>query len=130
VPLPPPEPHSPSSLELYRTKLEIFLQNTVEGYNRKLIAYGKNLDLLDQRFRKAMANGVCTSTEYETLKDKLDLEQGKVGSDYIEPYHECVNAYKQYFKWYQHELARIRLSAYELEMRGDRFVERLATRRS
>src|SRR5262249_48898906 len=79
VPSPPPEPHSPSSLELYRTKLEIFLQNTVEGYNRKLIAFGKNLDLLDQRFRNAMANGFCASTEYETLKDKLDLEQGKIG---------------------------------------------------
>jgi len=102
VPSPlPADAESSSSLELYRTKLEIYRQNIIEGYNKKLIAYGETLKALDKRFRRAMENGACSPAEYETLKDELAPELTKTGSDYLDPYYESLNAYKAWVKWYQ-----------------------------
>ena len=110
APAPPAEPASISSLEIYRAKLEIYRQNDVEGYNRKLIAYGDILKRLDQKFRKALSNGVCTPVEYDTLKEQLDQELTKIGSEYIDLYHRGLTPYTEYMKWCKIEIARKRLA--------------------
>lgn len=100
---PPSPPLSQPALDLFHVKLQLFLTNTVEGYNNKLIAYTKALDRFDKEAKRAIGLGRCSQEEYDAIRIQVDEELAKSSADYLEPYRQGVNAYREYDKWYYSE---------------------------
>jgi len=80
IPDPPAQPFSQSALEIFRVKLDLYRENSVEGYNNKLVAYSISLDRLDTELRSK-----CSPAEYEAVRSQIDEQLMKVRLDYLEP---------------------------------------------
>jgi hypothetical protein len=88
-----------TSLEIFRVQLELYRKNTVEAYNRRLLAYGDELDRLDKEARKNLASGRCPLKKYETYRDQIAERQRKIRSEYRELYDQGFAAYSEWSGW-------------------------------
>jgi hypothetical protein len=109
----PKPPADCAGLGLYGADLEIFRNNTVERYNKKLIAFGSALTKADENYRNALKNGKCTAAQYEALKEGVRAEFDKIASEYLEPYNEIIFAYKEYAKVLIIKKAQCALASYK-----------------
>jgi hypothetical protein len=109
APTPPAEPFTQGALELFRVKLDLYLKNTVEGYNNKLIAYGNSLDRLDKGLSRDLALGKCSPNDYEAARIQIDEQFTKIKTEYREPYRQGVTTYSEYIGWYKSESQRLKI---------------------
>jgi hypothetical protein len=110
VPAPPTKSCPLYNLELYRSNLEIYRENTIEGYGEKLDRFVKKLVQLDEDYRITTKSKACTNEQYEATKPRIASELEKARSEYRDPYKKSMFAYYRFFELYKRTYERQRLS--------------------
>lgn len=105
----PNEPYTRAILELYRVQLDLYWENSIEGYNVKLKIYSAAIGRTDLSYRKAVKDNECSAKSYEAFRILAQNELQKVGLDYLEPYRQAMNTYREYIAWYKQESGIVRV---------------------
>ncbi|MCI5145609.1 MAG: hypothetical protein D3923_08770 [Candidatus Electrothrix sp. AR3] len=94
-------------LRRYRSQLESFREEVLEGYNRAVLNYGKRLIDIDRKLeldrkKDRISNGIYKK-HHEYLRQEFFQSRGS--GEYLKPYFFYLKKYKAEMRWSKRELA-------------------------
>ena len=94
-------------LRRYRSQLESFREEVLEGYNRAVLGYGKRLINIDKKLELDRKKGRITPEIYKERHTYLRQEffQSRGSGAYLKPYFSYLKKYKAEMRWSKRELA-------------------------
>jgi hypothetical protein len=85
-----------TSLRKYRTELEYFRDEVLEGYNKAVSEYVAELGEFDKRLELARKNGAISESDYQRMHERVADEYNNAGAngDLLKPYFTYLKKYQ------------------------------------
>jgi hypothetical protein len=100
LPQRPSSPVTGGELESHRGDWESARERVIEGYNRRLKAYGDRLVALDAKVQREELSGICAADAARLARERIIELIDLVRTDYQFVYDEAILKYKAEIAWY------------------------------
>lgn len=87
------EPITYATLGQFLADIEQYRDLAIEGFNRRLLRFGEDLNALDQSRLTLAQSGACGEPEQSALLAATSSEFRKIGRDYADIYHDAMAIY-------------------------------------
>lgn len=105
-----PDECSRKSIEQYRSRVEIFRINIVEGFNDKLIDFANRLKHADRKIRRRyFKKKLCNSDEYEELDIEIRFRFDRIRDQHTTLYNRGIEAYSTMIGIHREAVQKMRL---------------------
>lgn len=96
-------------LRRYRSQLEYFREEALEGYNKDIIAFRKQLVETDRQLELDRKKGRVSEEEYKEQHKAIAQELGNSNGSgqYMRAYYTFMKKYKSESRWVIDELSRL-----------------------